>query len=346
MLTSRDVQWSSATDEAGWIAAGTEPFGQGTVGSIIPGGFEACARLLHPVYADDGERVVRWAQVAAWSGAALTTDVQFHDIALPRDDPSDSAPWQGGGPGEGTLDEGEARRLVAILEAHTITPTPCWFALWDGHGWDSAARYELAFDESDDSDEPGEVMPALVDPVPAEVRAGPRAELPDREYLLYTGPVEAALAFTGEYEQTPNLWWPADRSWCVASDLDLPWTYVAGSASLIEQILSDPGLEALPARPEDTVLLRLTGWLIGAVEAAATELLEIGSAQIRTAHGTVDARLRRPRRWRRGLLQIDCTARSGSDAGRSGPFRARRGTTTRDALRDELTWAVKSLADL
>jgi hypothetical protein len=45
----------------------------------------------------------------------------------------------------------------------------------------------------------------------------------------------------------PNLWWPDDRSWCVASEIDFPYTYVGGSQELIEEILADPSLEALPA---------------------------------------------------------------------------------------------------
>jgi hypothetical protein len=45
----------------------------------------------------------------------------------------------------------------------------------------------------------------------------------------------------------PNLWWPDDRSWCVASEIDFPYTYVGGPTKLIEEILAHPLLEALPA---------------------------------------------------------------------------------------------------
>jgi hypothetical protein len=49
------------------------------------------------------------------------------------------------------------------------------------------------------------------------------------------------------WEDGPNLWWPDDRSWCVASEIDFPYTYVGGSSKLIEEILAHPLLEALPA---------------------------------------------------------------------------------------------------
>ena len=42
----------------------------------------------------------------------------------------------------------------------------------------------------------------------AEVRGGGRVELPNRDYLLYGGPVEAALATVGlgVEHQVANLW--------------------------------------------------------------------------------------------------------------------------------------------
>ena len=46
---------------------------------------------------------------------------------------------------------------------------------------------------------------------------------------------------------TPNIWWPEDRAWYVATDIDLYDTYVGGSEECIEAILSHLELEALPA---------------------------------------------------------------------------------------------------
>jgi hypothetical protein len=71
---------------------------------------------------------------------------------------------------------------------------------------------------------PGQVGVRRPDPVPAAVRNGPRVHLPYRDYLLYAGPVEAvtAVAPLSGLEQTPILWWPADRAWCVATESICP----------------------------------------------------------------------------------------------------------------------------
>jgi hypothetical protein len=52
-------------------------------------------------------------------------------------------------------------------------------------------------------------------------------------------------------EQSPSLWWPDDRAWCVASEIDFCSTYVGGSPALIERVLGDDRLEAIPVRLED-----------------------------------------------------------------------------------------------
>jgi hypothetical protein len=44
--------------------------------------------------------------------------------------------------------------------------------------------------------------------------------------------------------QGPNLWWPVDRAWCVASEIDLPWTFVGGSTKLIDAVIGAHDLNA------------------------------------------------------------------------------------------------------
>lgn len=49
----------------------------------------------------------------------------------------------------------------------------------------------------------------------------------------------------------PNYWWPEDRAWCVVTDTDFDWAYVAGTAACIDEILAAPAIDAYPTRPEN-----------------------------------------------------------------------------------------------
>ena len=159
------------------------------MGSAIPPGFAAYARILHPLRPYP-EGLFRWAQVAAWSGRELGPDSEFHSIAfsaLKRDDPPPSGAAR---PRKGTLDAADAAALIEIMRQHTSTPERCWFCLWDGYGWGGSAVAVLR-----SSDSPASTPPAPVDPIPARVRNGPRVEMPERRYFLYVGPINDALAF-------------------------------------------------------------------------------------------------------------------------------------------------------
>lgn len=51
----------------------------------------------------------------------------------------------------------------------------------------------------------------------------------------------------------PNLIWPADRSWLVASEVDFDSTLVGGNAELIDTIVESPKLEAWQVEPTDSL---------------------------------------------------------------------------------------------
>src|ERR1035437_1301203 len=117
---------------ADWIGPRLGEFGT-SVTSVIPGGFETYARVLHP--ADSfGGGLVRWADVATWSGLPLRSNGQFHSIALPPEAPQHEAPWHGS-PRQGSLVEPDAERLVELLRQWTPPPDQCWFCIGDGYGW-------------------------------------------------------------------------------------------------------------------------------------------------------------------------------------------------------------------
>lgn len=44
--------------------------------------------------------------------------------------------------------------------------------------------------------------------------------------------------------QSANLWWPDDRAWCVATEIDFMTTYIAGTAEAIAAIVARADLEA------------------------------------------------------------------------------------------------------
>jgi hypothetical protein len=302
-IAAPETLWSTAIEEADWIAASLAPFDQHLVASVIPPGFQAYARVLHPAHyvMAKGTRAVRWREIADWSGVPLHPDSQFHSIALPAARPAGPAPWNSQGPERGSLDATDAEVLVELLADYTSTPSNCLFCIWDGWGWDTAMAAAL----------PGEVPIPIPDPVPPEVRQGPRVRLPGRDYLLYTGPIDAALAFAGSPGQTPSLWWPADRAWCVASEVDLLWTYVGGSVALVEELLAYPAVEALPASPGQQHSW-VEQFIVDSAERALAGLTSTGKATIETARGTIRATLRRPGRLGRGgSLRIQSDGVSG-----------------------------------
>jgi hypothetical protein len=191
------------------------------VGCLVPEGFEAYARVLHPAWRETerGFEPVRWSEIASWTGRTVHPLMQFHRIANLPAFPGHRFPTWGTVPSEGKLPVPEGERLVAILRAHTTTPDRCYLALWDGFG-----------------------VPQL------NAFAGlPRLMLPHRAYFLFLGPIDAVTSLSlGDFQHPPNLWWPEDHAWCVATDIDLSETYVAASEACVNQVVADPGLEAHP----------------------------------------------------------------------------------------------------
>jgi hypothetical protein len=128
----------------------------------------------------------------------------------------------------------------------------------------------------------------------------------------------------------------------VASEIDLAWSYVGGPAGLIEQVLADPRIEALPARPDDPVS-RVEDWVDGWARAAAGQLMTAGTATISTSRGTIRATLRRPSWHGSGWLE----ASSSGDNGVSGSSSTRLSRSTDAELRAEicryLTWQLINL---
>src|SRR3954469_10752465 len=213
--------------QVAWIAEGLLPWSEHRVGSLVPCGFEAYARVFHPavrypddelfgIDSDDPDEDVTWAEVAAFNGRTAHPAMEWASITGSWEfQGNDDQPglWNDA-PAEGHLPVSVARDLTAVLARFTTTPGDCWFGLEQGVGSG-----------------------------PTEA---PRLALPPREYVLQPGPLDLAAANLADEpaEQSANLWWPDDRAWFVATDIDLMTTYVGGSAACIADLLAADGVEA------------------------------------------------------------------------------------------------------
>ena len=223
----------AASDSAvgSWVAQSIGPFLSGVRG-LVPPVFEAYARILHPAMADY-ETPVRWATIAEWSGGTVHAGAEFMPMARGTGRSAGPAPY-GAPPANGSPPAATVDALIDVLARHTPASGECLFGIWEG-GWVRGA--------SDD------------------VRAAPRLDLPNRTYFLLEGPLESIAEIGSRFpdpnqtlrREAPNLIWPADRSWFVASEIDLDSTFVGGSRGLIGDLLGDPRLEAWPAHPGDQV---------------------------------------------------------------------------------------------
>ncbi|WP_435745750.1 hypothetical protein [Nocardioides sp. SYSU DS0663] len=103
-------------------------------------------------------------------------------------------------------EEPSLRTALATLVDHTTTPRSGYAAVWEG--WTSR------------------------EPVPM----APRVSIPNREMLLFTGPVDElrdapALAWYGSAQdayQEPHLVWPEDHAWCLACEVDEEIEFTVG----------------------------------------------------------------------------------------------------------------------
>jgi hypothetical protein len=211
-----------------WI----EPLLGGEFGAVtlqVPGCFPAYARICHPAEDADGLRV-DWATVARATGRTPHALMQWHAlVGSPDAFNFTGSLWPGREPERGNLVSDQLRSLCDVLSAHTADPACCFAGIWAGWGW-TGSNWSDA----------GQLC------------------LPDREYLLLEGPLSATDE-VGHDEglvpgsQSPNLLWPADRAWFVASEIDFDSTLVGGTEDLIGAILAEPGLDAWPVGPDDSL---------------------------------------------------------------------------------------------
>jgi hypothetical protein len=227
----------------------------GSVSRHVPRGYEAYARVFHPAYDKDG-RPIRWREVASASGAITHREMQWHAI-LGHSEPEEPNCRVGvGGDGEekdacyapsvGGMDDATLDAVCELIGKQTRETSQCYFGLSVIQGWLElfpidmklvlrlpyardyvvlkgalTAMKQLAVDSL--------ALPSGGNGVAGKGGGGVGAQAP-WAWIVQRG--------------APNLMWPVDRSWFIASEVDFDSTLVGGDAALIEAMVESSGLEA------------------------------------------------------------------------------------------------------
>ena len=217
----------------------------GAVGLVCPTGFEAYARVFHPV----GETRLRWAEVCAATGRTPHPLMQWAGISGTLHGAHYFGDWQNGEPDEGALDVGALATLAdAIGGDAAIT-----IGVWVGYGQyneGSTSSFALSFYAEDGAEPPLEPEPTPTDGLRptfgVDLPSSATLNVPGREYGLFRGRLAIlrdpdwprASGWAWRWRHTLNLAWPDDRSWFVASEIDFDSTIVGGSRELIDRVLA------------------------------------------------------------------------------------------------------------
>lgn len=263
--------------------------GWARVAGVAGTGFAAYVRILHPV---DAERVDvdhvdefgiphqletavwPWREVAARTGHVLHPLVQWTRMVPDEEARALPGGWRVGYTPEGWLDPVLLAALTSHLATATTSPHDVVAGIWAGWGMPQAVvvyttgrmtrRERRRLEREQEERIAATIAPAYRD----AVAAGPHLELPGREYvLLETDLAEladpawgrtAGIGWQdGDPGPMPQLLWPEDHAWVVASEIDWDSTIVAGSRALVDAVLADDRFEAVEVGPDDD--LSLTG---------------------------------------------------------------------------------------
>lgn len=249
------------------------------VGGVAGAGFEAYARILHPVPATRVDLSVAdewgmhpvleesrwpWSRVAQRQGLTMHPLVQWNRLADIHEGVEFADGWRVGQTCEGRLDLDLLAGLMERLERATSTPEDLVAGFWNGwgelrgQGWSvytegRGPRAWLARRLGQSAAGPPWV------PVRPEVQDaalhGPWLDWPDREMVLFATSTEELVDPTwaeragigvqsGGSDLGPQLLWPDDHAWVVASEIDWDSTILAGSRALIAGVLADARFEA------------------------------------------------------------------------------------------------------
>ncbi|MDR1767553.1 MAG: hypothetical protein LBR32_03820 [Propionibacteriaceae bacterium] len=274
------MEWIADTSVGQWVVDGTAGAAWASAGCVVPRGFEACVRVFHPMGRSAVENPDSWEDLA-WARVAEAFGTTMHPLAqsaaLMRVDPLCGDPpvrdgWSYHGPAVGSFPQ--LSQVAPMLAAHTSTPDSGVAAVWEGWGGlvSSAGRMVMCLSAGPSLLAPlayaatawSKVKSAVTSHLPArepppgsgilpyEAAAGPRLELPDRAYILFSAGVDefadedwpSRAPWTDElWANTPSLLWPDDHAWLLGTEIDWEWTLIGCSRALADALMAS-GVEA------------------------------------------------------------------------------------------------------
>jgi hypothetical protein len=179
---------------------------RGSWSLILPTRFDVYVRIYPTI--EVGGRQVKWRDLLPALGHIWREDIDGRELFDSVNEAS-----------RRKCDEGTLSLDVAVELAHCLRPVSAskwYFAYWHGFG-------ELV----------------------KGIDRGCAFRLPGREYFLHEGGAEclALSAVAYPWYQSANIVWPADRSWCLAMEIDFFTAYMGCSRSVADLLLSNRRIE-------------------------------------------------------------------------------------------------------
>jgi hypothetical protein len=185
-----------------------------------PQGYEAYARIFFPFVRTGLDAAGEWSeQHIRWTDMARENRKQVHALMERETISRSPAGLDGHDRCAWNLAPEQLAALMPVLARHTNS-TSGSFLLWEGFG-----------------DLNREVFNAGI----------PKVSHVMRNFYLLKGPLDSYAHFSND----PSYWWPDDQAWCMCTDTDFEWSYLAGSRGCVDEVLGLPVMDAVETNPQN-----------------------------------------------------------------------------------------------
>lgn len=209
----------------------------------MPAGFESYLRILHkahPAEIEGPDRIpcpeATWGEVASALGRKLAPETTWTDLSGTYGEPAEFVPGLGTvyPPEEGRLDAAGFRALARVLAA--TTDGPLLAAFWAG--------WEPVLEDKESAKAVGKGKTFSIQGMHYVLYSLDRSELADSSWMQLP-----AFGWAGGSGLTPNFLWPADESWCLATNVDLDSSVLGAPSRTLSEVEALPELETFPVTP-------------------------------------------------------------------------------------------------